>query len=330
MILSAGTPATNKGNNHSIESIIAGSFLFCVVVMQILTGFSKAVRLSTGRVGRAVYHLAFAMTIVHDFFIALAVPASLLWVAAELLKGDREVEALLAAIVGTLWYGPERVQNAMTNLIHIPYRRQVLFAALSPYHRYRHGKKLQRQLRFLPWWAAREQEKLAHGKLFGQSGDTILISDEQLRSIARRGVRMALTGEADANEVRAWSASLVADQARFPHSLLQKTELSTCSEKVFSGHEGTLLRRSIEDISEEWTTYQWQALATVMKGVRSTGLTHLFRAGWVVHNRIPRISGDEKEDICDERHTIIDLDAVEKLELAFNFWDSFPIPSQSG
>lgn len=83
MTVSAGATGGNTSSNPGIESIVACTFLFCVVLMQVLAGFSKAVRLGAGRVGRVVYHLAFAITVVHDFFIALAVPASLLWVAVK-------------------------------------------------------------------------------------------------------------------------------------------------------------------------------------------------------------------------------------------------------
>lgn len=87
----AATQQNGNGNNRTFESITASSFLFWVVAKQILAGFSKAVRLGPGRAGRMAYYTAFAVTIVHDFFIALLVPASLLWVAVELLRGTRDI-----------------------------------------------------------------------------------------------------------------------------------------------------------------------------------------------------------------------------------------------
>lgn len=284
---SANAAGDKEANGRSLEGVIASSFLFCVVVMQILAGFSKAVRLGAGRAGRIVYHTAFAVTIVHDFFIALLVPASLVWVAVELLVGKRDIETLLAAIVGTLWYGPDRVQNAMTNLIHIRYRRQVLFAALSPYHRYMYGKSVQRQLRRWPWWRECErQAEVWNGRVFSRNAGSMSISDGQLRTIARKGVQMAFTGEADVRDVRVWAAALVADQARFPHSLLDRTDPYDNHWVVFTGYEGTLLRRSIRDITEDWTDYQWKRLATVMDGVKDRGLQHLFTAGWVEYKTL--------------------------------------------
>lgn len=167
-------------------------------------------------------------------------------------------------------------------MIHIRYRRQILFAALSPYHRFLDGQSVHRQLRQWPWWTARETEEFRHGRVFAQRPDVVLVTDEQLRTIARKGVHMAFTGEADVNDVRVWGASLVADQARCPHSLLEETEASESLGGAFAGYEGTLLRRSVRDIKDKWTEDEWERLATVMDGVRHRGLEHLFKTRWVV------------------------------------------------
>lgn len=274
--------------NPVIESRIACGFLVCVVDMQILAAVSKAVRQSAGYGGRMMYYTAFGAIVVHGAFIALAVPASLLWVALELLRGVREVETLLAAIVGTLWYGPDRVQNALTNLFHICHRRQILLAALSPYHRRNDQNVLRRQPRRWPWWTGKEKDGYWYGKEVSISEGTVCIADAQLRSIARKGIDMAFTGNADVNTLRNWCAALVADQARYGGSLLEDTNEFSAEEtaRIFGGPEGKCLMACIAQIDDAWTPNQWMQLARVIERVKTDGLTSLFESGWVLDDAV--------------------------------------------
>jgi len=76
--------------------------------MQFIATFVWLVENSSGtcKYGDVIYNLGFVLTCPHDLFTGIAVPASLIWGSLQLLGEDGSPDALLAAIVGTLWYSP--------------------------------------------------------------------------------------------------------------------------------------------------------------------------------------------------------------------------------
>ncbi len=290
---------------NSTERKIASSFLILVVVIQIISGLTSAIQASDGRGGRLMYYVAFVFTVIQDLFVGLVVPHTLIWVSFELLSGKREIEALTTALVGIIWYGPDRVQASLSNLLNIMKRWRLLRASLSPYHRCSYYNippnnpsdsstlnfrqecfrgngnpmKCTRRLRFWPWWSHSErsqivfwQGRVVHQPPEGDDAPFVDLSDEQLRGIARVGIRMALTGDIGENEVRVQCAGFVADQARYDLSLLTDVTPNPFSYGVLTGYEGAEMMDMIE-MHHVWTERQLNQLANVVSGIR----THYIR-----------------------------------------------------
>lgn len=205
--------------------------------------------------------------------------------------------ATLTAIVGTLWYGPYRVVASLSNLWHFPKCRNLLISVLSSYHRAALYKgpggvdisewpplKFERRLRFAPWWSHAENMATQYWKgrvVSNPNAEVCKLSDSQLRSIARVGLKMALAGEFQETDVRLWCGGLVADQAIFPLSLLDNFTGSEESKLIMGGYEGSRINKSVLEHSLEWTDEQWEKLGTVMEGVRGNGLKYLRDDNWI-------------------------------------------------
>lgn len=277
------------------ERVTAATFLFLVVLLQFLTAISTAIRVSSGHMGRLVYYFAFIFNFFHDIFMALVIPSTLVLTAIQLLRPYRSTDALLAAIVATLWYGPDRVQDALSNLVRLRMRCCILFAALGEYHRAAletdvAGNSLlaplpvRRRLSFWPWWSGNERAatKYWNGRVIddGTKSGVLRLVDGQLRAVARHGVHMALTGDFDESKLRAWCAAMVADQARFAQSLLDESpEFENMG--VFSGCEGRMIRQNFDDFGKSWSNDELRRLAYVANGIRNSGLAFIRSKGWV-------------------------------------------------
>lgn len=278
----------------SNERTIAAVFLIIIIAMQIVSALTRAIQNSDGRCGRLLYHLAFVINVMHELFIGIVVPASLAWTAYELFAGVRTLDAILAAIVGCLWYGPERVQHSIANLYSVCKRRSILIAALGKYHRVARYKGIDevpltnalpitRRLRFWPWWSSMERKAKEYwnGRVREDGGHFVVLADVQLRSIAREGVTMALTGDFDESKLRYWCTGMVADQARFPLSKLKDVSCHAFPSHVLDGHEGKYLNQSLNEHKGDWTQDEIQRLATVVDGIRKKGLVYVLKEEWL-------------------------------------------------
>lgn len=290
---------THSANMSTISSgqserTIAAVFLIIIVGMQIASALTRAVQNSDGRCGRCVYYVAFVINVAHELFIGIAVPVSLVWTAHELLVGERGLDALLAAIVGSLWYGPERVQNSIANLCNVCTRKGILLAAIGKYHRIAMQKgvndetlteplRVTRMLRFAPWWSWKEKkaDKYWNGRVKKTESGHVVLRDVQLRAIARQGIVMALSGEYDESKLRYWCAGMIADQARFAPSKLQSVNQHENWALVLDGYEGKYINQSFEEHKIDWSLDERKRLGTVADGIRKKSLRYVREQGWL-------------------------------------------------
>lgn len=281
-------------NLDVIERTISGSLLLCVVIMQALATFVQIVQGGTGRYGRALYFVSFVITLIHEMFTGIIVPGSLVWAAAQLLGSKRSIDSLLAAVVGALWYGPDRVQKALQNLWWVRRRLNLLQASLSSYHRaavisdhYERPlsipMKVTRRLRLLPWWnkAERNACKWWHGRVTAEGPGWVNVSDKQIRVVARMGIQMSLAGDCEEERVREWCVAVVADQSRFVGGILDRMPEYDRYDLVFEGLEGRRYRSIIDEHGKTWTVDELRQLASVIAGIRKNGLFYIKSKGWV-------------------------------------------------
>lgn len=282
--------------SEQLERRFAAGFLTAVVLLQVLNALIFSIQSSKGKKGRLLYYFAFVSTVIHDLFVGLLVPISLLWVAYALFIRQRlKIEPLTTTIVGALWYGPERVQQAISNLLHLKKRYYLLKAALAAYHRTKSEYNeetgtwdIVRYERRLPLvhFNRRKMRNTPHSdtrEVKARSALVRLALDRYLRSIGRMGVKMAISGEFTDNDMRDWYIYLVADQARFPLSPLETVEPSLLSMREHSGYGATRMKRCVKDIDSDWTEDQWRRLITVYEGMRHCGYSYLWREGWILH-----------------------------------------------
>lgn len=77
----------------------------------------------------------FFLSVAHQLFAGMVVPASLFWAASPVLSQAKSLNALLATIVGTLWYGPDEVQGVLQRVAWTRTRYEILLrVALGSYH----------------------------------------------------------------------------------------------------------------------------------------------------------------------------------------------------
>lgn len=291
------------------ERRIAAAFLFLVVILQFINAFVFFVMSSKGKKGRLPYYIAFFLTVLHDLFIGMLVPLSLVWVGVELVGNTLTIEPLLTTIVGALWYGPERVQQSISNIIRFNKRRKILTASLAAYHRSKVERdvasgstivvKYERRLPMIIW-------RRSHGDHLGHHRHSFIhnhndhsntqtkiakkrsslvrrAKDTYLRSIARLGVEMAISGHFNDNELRDWYMYLIADQARFSLSPLDLVHPSTTSPGQHTGYGATKMKKCVQEVKNEWTDDQWRRLITVYEGLRHDGsFQYLVEGGWIL------------------------------------------------
>lgn len=222
------------------EYRISASLLVCVVVLQCLSSIKNAVLSSRGRCGRCLYITAMFIATFHDAFVGLAVPIILLWLAAELYNAKQNADALLIAAVGVLWYGPDRVEGAITNLIAIRTRWRLLLAALAPYHRTNGRERLS-------FWPS------IHSTSSSIPHATSTNNDKYLRSIARIAVEMSFNGGFSEMELRHWCMLTVADQARFAGSPLDRVSPSLIPIEKHNGFGALRMKASVLKVKESWS-----------------------------------------------------------------------------
>eukprot|EP00172_Hildenbrandia_rubra_P004015 Plantae.Rhodophyta-Hildenbrandia_rubra.ctg7368.p1 GENE.Plantae.Rhodophyta-Hildenbrandia_rubra.ctg7368~~Plantae.Rhodophyta-Hildenbrandia_rubra.ctg7368.p1 ORF type:complete len:619 (+),score=46.82 Plantae.Rhodophyta-Hildenbrandia_rubra.ctg7368:82-1857(+) len=282
----------------SAERKTAAGFLISVAIMQVVASAVWFIQAGAGRAGRIGFYLAFALSILHQLFAGIVVPGSLIWASWAVLSQSKSLDALLAAIVGTLWYGPDQVQFALQRMTWILVRYQILRAALGSYHRAAvhrgtHNKPLsspltfRRRLRFFPWWSHRERQSRTwwNGRLIKLNGikneDDVSLVDAELRTVARVGTTLALSGNVDEDSLRQWCVAMVADQARFPQSPLEATAPYEFPSYVFSGAEGVMLKDALFHNGKDWSEDDISRLATVVDGIRRGGMQYLREQKWL-------------------------------------------------
>lgn len=269
--------------------------LLVVVFMQALQTFVQIVQGGTGQYGQALYYVSFCFTLIHELFTGVVVPGYLVWAATHLLRSKRSVDSLLAAIVGALWYGPDRVQKALQNLWWARRRFYLLKASLSSYHRAEvksdedemclsEPRKVTHRLRFAPWWNKKERtaKKLGYdGRVTAEGPGGVDVSDKYIRDVARMGVRMALAGDCDEGQVREWCVAVVADQGRFVGGILDGVPKHDGHDLLFEGWEGRQYRSILDQHGKTWTIDELSRLATVVDGIRRKGLYYIKEEDWV-------------------------------------------------
>ena len=276
------------------ERKTAAGFLISVALMQVVASIVWVVEVGPGQVGQMGCYIAFWLSIIHQLFAGIVVPGSLLWAAWAVLAKQKSLDALLAAIVGTLWYGPDQVQHALQRITWIVPRYQVLKSALGSYHRsavhcgvhYEPLSKplrVRRKLRKLPWWSRTERgyKKWWNGRVVLVDKDEVIIVDAELREVARVGATLALTGNINEERLRRWWASMVADQARFPLSPSSSIKMHEYPEYVFSGSEGRKLKMTLDENGRDWSHVDYARLATVVDNMRRRGIKHLRDRHWL-------------------------------------------------
>lgn len=267
----------------STERIWAGTFLQVIVVLEALSSFGRSVRNSNGWGGRFSYYCAFIIRTVHDGFVGFCVPASLLAVGIQLQSSSQAIEPLLATVVGTLWYGPDRVQEAMASMFQIRGRWELLSGALAPYHRSMEvggetGASAtyvseKRQLSFWP--------PCMHRRFCVTQGAK-MVSDVYLRTVGRAGACMALNGTFSENDSRDWLVKMVADQARFKHSPLDSIHVEEgASPRKEYGMGAIRMQNSVHEIKQDWTENEMRKLTIVYEGIRKNGVPYLREKRWI-------------------------------------------------
>lgn len=141
----------------------------------------------------------------------------------------------LLPILGALWYGPERVQQSFFNIIHLKSRLEILLVALGSYHRSIAVQSesitveipYRKILRFWPDLRKKGKFNKPKKKCTNREIENYMrkyssqpFKENFLRSVARIGASMAISGEFSEISLREWYMLLVADQACYPESPL--------------------------------------------------------------------------------------------------------------
>lgn len=290
----ATIPESLEHENYLQKRSFATVTLIIAIIFQFLLSISRGIQQSNVRVGRISYYFSFATFVFHDIFSGILVPFSLLWVALNIIDLKQDVDMILSCAVGMFWYGPAEVQKGFLNIFMIPLRLKILNAALAPYLRPRkvldesgneHLVKVSRQLSFWPSYGKQCEkywENVEHLPTikYCQKIQNIRY-DTCLRSVARIGADLAISGYFTENELRDWYVLMIANEAKFEGSALCQVEPVPFSVSEHNGFGARRMLERLKEIKEDWTEEELKKLIRVYEGARVHGIRYLQENEWL-------------------------------------------------